>query len=255
MEDERWPGDCLFFIAEGDFRFTQADCIDPEEWLQVAHDGAVRDVGASSSSGASRPQGVWTDTDAPSHGDGPKEGDESEEDIPSQANRESYFGWQRGTARPSSAQVVSPELEHMVRTQTVASRLGFGDFIWWSWAGSNKRPSFPSHGTTLVSLNRWAANKLGQALEDATPEHFDVWWRNFLIEHEADTSLDEESRIHCSYCQPSVGNFATHLSHCEPSIGERESQWHKSWSMQGFGPGSQRQALPLLAKGPSGASL
>ena len=36
MSDTRHAPDTFFFIFESDFRFYAEDCLDPEEWLEVA---------------------------------------------------------------------------------------------------------------------------------------------------------------------------------------------------------------------------
>ena len=51
MADKRHAEDTYFIVAEADHRFYKADCIPPEEWLEVAlgkHHGHEESVAAAS---------------------------------------------------------------------------------------------------------------------------------------------------------------------------------------------------------------
>ena len=245
MIDGRHPEDQLFFVAEQDFRFYKEDCVGHFDWIQKLFDleeadaveledvqahpafqgtGSAEDAepfARSSASSEDQNRGRRRDR---------TEFEKKQEDLPS------FRRWQPGTRCRMKEGHVSQELSDLVRIVTTAHRQGFGNLVWLSWCGTYKRRATPSHGSTLLALNRFAAHRLLDKIMDSKPMHFDVWLRDVLIHDNMADSLN----IGASYVWPSIGSYDEHLSGCDPKNagkdGIRSSDWEASWTQAGVRP-------------------
>ena len=201
--------DTLFIIAEEDFRFREADDVEPQD---VAEEVPTSSSAAAASSSA--PPRVATRPNFTLHADEPR--------LPAREAFELRAG------RPKSSIVgFRQDLLDLVRLGTHAAREDVGDFIWLSWCGAKKRRrSRPAHGSTLLMLTKDFADTLAPAMETWRPAHFDILLRDWL-EEEAQAALT------ACYVYPAVGSYAVHESGCQPGLGVRTAEWGEPWVQEG----------------------
>ena len=245
MRDKRHPEDQLFFIAEGDFRFYEEDCVGEFDWIQKLVETDQEDPlrihgdeqthpafqGTSSTEAAAESfarssaepfarKGVRRDRSA----------FEQTQEMPT------FEGWQPGTRCRVREGHVSEELSDLVRIVTTASRACLGELVWLSWCGRQFRKLHPSHGTTLVSLTRRGAEQLQPLIDAAKPQHFDVWLRDTLLHG----GWADPMKLGASFVVPSIGSYDEHLSGCDPNNagegGIRKSTWKEPWTQPGVRP-------------------
>ena len=247
MQDKRHPEDQLFFIAEGDFRFYEEDCVGGFDWIQKLLDLEKEDPlrlddayvqkhpafqGTSSTEAAEPFARSWHSSGG--HSQGLRRRRSAFEQT--QHEQPSVEGWQPGTRCRMREGHVSQELNDLVRIVTTAARVGHGNLVWLSWCGRNTRKLHPSHGATLIAISRRGAELLQPLIDRGTPDHFDVWLRNVLL-HE---NWADVLGIGASFVVPSVGSYDQHLSGCDPTGagegGVRVSTWKEPWTQPGVRP-------------------
>ena len=96
------------------------------------------------------------------------------------------LGFYRRRRKPDAEEmnIVSQELEDLVKICTYASRQHAGGLVWLSWCGlsekSKGRKTVPCHGSTLVAVTSWFARKLLENFDMLEFCHFDIALRNLL---------------------------------------------------------------------------
>lgn len=113
----------------------------------------------------------------------------------------------------------------LVKLGIIASRRGVGDFVWYSWC-SGRRAQHPGHGSTLVGLSVNAARRLRSLMTTMPVEHFDLELLRALCS-------PDNAGLKASYVWPSIGHFATHLSGCEGTNFLRKNEWKNKNIQQG----------------------
>ena len=262
MTDERHANDTLFLVAESDFRFHREHCVSGKNWLAQVdefveehlkrpstveawgllnpavppEEGVISpttdDEGGGGTAPISEPDWGGTEPDAPA-GDSEAEPDarSAKRKEGAEKDKVSFWGFTRGRRYEGREAYVCEELQDLVRIATVAHRKGKGDVVWYSWVGSKKKKTEPSHGSTLVGVSKDGARFLLEAIRKAPQAmHFDIWLR--------DRCFQETEGLQASYVLPSIGNFDEHISGCDPTNtgmadGTRPSQWNDYWCMDG----------------------
>ena len=226
MTDQRHAEDTFFIVAEADHRFYKADCIPPEEWLQVAgqehygHDESVAAAALAKEASEAEPSAgsssSWkTDT---------KRKREQSHAEPSAGQQRKYGAWEAGhkhmLPRQAVDELVTDELRGLVAMANLAARQGCGDFIWYSWnpckqEGRRRQPGF---GAQLVGVTRTGARIFAEEMHKQRPAHFDAFIFELGMHRMQDNSC---------YVYPAVGNFDSHESGTTP--GTRESLFDNHW--------------------------
>ena len=166
------------------------------------------------------------------------------------------LGFYRRRRKPDAEEMkqVSEELEDLVKICTYASRQHAGGLVWLSWCGlsekSKGRKTVPCHGSTLVAVTSWFAQKLLENFDILEFCHFDIALRNLLQSPPGDWFW-----CRASFVYPSIGHYCEHLSGCEEGLGWRQSEWTRSWVQDGtrrnpFDPTSRHRTLHKFS--PSG---
>ena len=246
--DPRHSGDTFFFICEEDFRLTKndSDAMPAQMVTEAAriyreHRQEVR---------AQRQELGWPL---------PDELETSDEDIfinprevfwmresrgPSPADAQYTFAdrtemadeWTNSfgnffTKRISAGvgECVPEALQDLVKISIAAAREEVGDFIWYSWEGSNRRGgrTRPMHGASMIGITAEGARKLLDLMESgALPKgHADLVLREYMETH--------GKEFGACFLYPSVGHFQSHISGCEAGLGWRQNDWKKGWIMEG----------------------
>ena len=161
MTDQRHAEDTFFIVAEADHRFYKADCIPPEEWLQVAgkehygHDESVAAAALAEEASKAEPSAGsssrWnTNT---------KRKREQSHAEPSAGQQRKYGAWEAGhkhmLPRQAVDELVTDELRGLVAMANLAARRGCGDFIWYSWNPSSQK----GKSGRLHSVPSWSASR------------------------------------------------------------------------------------------------
>ena len=239
--DPRHPGDTLFLICEEDFRLTQKDadampCTQLAEARRIVQEAeGVEQVdmteGSSSSADDIRVSSMEIFNLRESMGKAEPDA-EYEFGLGSKTTKE----WQQSfgqffTRQSASAPAahVPQALEDLVKIAICAHRNDVGDFIWYSWEGSNKRgcKSRPMHAATMIGVSSNGARKLLSLMASGKlPKgHADLVLREYM-EHNS-------REFKACYLYPSVGHYQSHVSGCEQGLGWRQNDWKKSWIMEG----------------------
>ena len=120
-------------------------------------------------------------------------------------------------------------LQDLVKISIAAAREEVGDFIWYSWEGSNRRGgrTRPMHGASMIGITAEGARKLLRLMESgALPKgHADLVLREYMETH--------GKEFGACFLYPSVGHFQSHISGCEAGLGWRQNDWKKGWIMEG----------------------
>ena len=239
--DPRHPGDSFFIICEEDFRLTKRDseampCTQLAEARRIVQEADVdevfdpyviydimdEDVFVSSDeifnlrekAGKADPNAQYTFADGTGMS---KEWSKS-------------FGqfFTKHTA-PGPARHVPEALADLVKIAICADRNGVGDFIWYSWEGSNKRGSRsrPMHGATMIGISVEGARKLLSLMSSGrlAKGHADLVLRNYMEQH--------GKEFKACYCYPSVGHYQSHISGCAKGLGWRQNHWDRTWIQEG----------------------
>ena len=238
--DPRHPGDTFFFICEEDFRLTQRDSeAMPSTQLAeakriVRETESVENVDAVETS----PSGddIFVD---------PVEIFNLRERAgKAEANAKYTFAdgseiseeWQQSfgkffTKKSGSGGIghVPQALEDLVKISIMAERNEVGDFIWYSWEGSNKKGSRsrPMHAATMIGVSATGARKLLSLMASGKLPmgHADLVLREYMEHH--------GKEFNACYLWPAVGHYQSHISGCEQGLGWRQNDWKKSWIMEG----------------------
>ena len=241
MTGGRHAPDTLFLVAEGDFRFQRDHCVSSRDWLAEVdefveehlktsttvdargmlnpavppEEGVISpttdDEGGGGTAPAEEPDWGAAEPDARAE-DAEAEPDarQEKEQEPQQKERLPFWGFTQGRRYEGREAYICPELQDLVRVATVAHRKGKGDVIWYSWVGSRKKKTVPSHGSTLLGVSKDGAFKLLKAIKkEKKPRHFDIWLR--------DACVNQTGSLQASYVLPSTGNFDEHISGCDPT--------------------------------------
>ena len=238
MRDSRHPEDQLFFVAEGDFRFYEEDCVGSFDWIQklleideqesLHFDEDIWTHPAFQGTSRAKAESFTRSRDT-SAGPGSGVGG-------GRQGQPSFAGCPPGTRRRMREGHVSQELCDLVRIVTTASRNGLGNLVWLSWSGRERRKLHPCHGSSLIAITKFGAEFLQSLMNRYKAVRFDIWLRNVLLkDHSADLQA-----MGASFVVPSVGSFDHHLSGCDPTNagegGVRASTWRALWTQAGVRP-------------------
>jgi len=233
--------DTLFLFFESDVRFWKEDCIAPELWLRLAVQSCreplasitgvdvkeeVEEEGEPASSSTARASRLAGPDTLPQPQLRP-DADSQGRFISMEAI---WKPWQEGY------QTVSTELVELVQCATRASRLAHGDLIWFGYncgdekqKGPNDKIAFGSQG---IMFTMRAAKRLHTRMQGVTPQHFDLWLKEVLLEQSTQPSLSPAT-IRACYVVPPLGGFQTHNTGCRGDFGVRTGLWDEPWSSPG----------------------
>ena len=238
--DARHPGDTFFFICEEDFRLTQRDsqampCTQLAEAKRIVQEqGSVEQVDGSDCSPTTddmlvSPMEIFNLREAKGKAELDATYTFSDGSDISKEWQKSFGQFFTRQAAPGATGHVPEALEDLVKISICADRHDVGDFIWFSWEGSNKKGcrSRPMHAATMIGVSAAGARKLLSLISSGKlpPGHADLVLREYMEHH--------GKEFGACYLWPSVGHYQSHVSGCEQGLGWRENNWKKSWIMEG----------------------
>jgi hypothetical protein len=242
MLDDRWEPDCLFFVFEEDFRFSEykykldASSARASDQRPASSSAAEPAAGGSSGSAAPRPA--------------------AEPAASSSSDRRSAVPFTRGQQSrlegktfalpskplPEDFRGMSVFLQDLVAMCTAAHRQRHGSLVWLSWqpCGPGQKPRSVyrvSSGSTAIAISRFGAAEMLKAFTHAVelkkPGHIDLLLKKWLSKNPAFGS---------SYIWPPVGGYTAHVSGCshEHLSSVRPDVFKEPW----FCPGTRREHDP-----------
>jgi len=253
--------DTLFIFFESDFRFWESDCISPELWLRLAIRSA-REPLASLTGGLVKEEDVTEEeeeVDEPASSSGARASRLAGPDtlprpqLRPDADSQGRFRGMNAIWKPFAEgyETVTTELVELVQCATRASRLEHGNLIWFAYNCSDEGQKAPhdkiQFGSQGIMFTRHAAKRLGSKMQGVTPQHFDLWLKEVLLEQSTLPSLSPAENIRASYVVPPLGGFQSHHSGCRGDFGERRGLWAEPWSTPG-GMRDHRVSHRWLAK-------
>ena len=267
MTDERHASDTLFLVAENNFRIMKEHCVSGRNWLLEVDEFVEKHLrrpdivdawGREGPAYAPEDKPVTPTTQDetgvaiaqvepvahPEVKQEVKEEVKEEPDSPPPCTGEqrekgkgmmesiSFWSFSQGQKYLGREPYISEELNDLVRIATVAQRKGKGDLIWYSWEGSSKSKTMPSHGSSLVGVSKEGAFKLLDAIQKTrNADRFDIWLRQLCCE--------QRQGLQASYVLPSIGSYDKHISGCDPVVPGvediwRPSNWNDYWCAEGI---------------------
>ena len=151
MLDDRFSPDSVWIVAEQDFRFYEEDQVSSIDWMsEVAGSAGPEEPGSEEQGGES------SATAEPQAG--------VAEDV---VGGPQYHVWRAPHRRQERdlSLAASEELQDLLSLMTAASRLQRGDIVWFSWVGTSKKTSSPSHGSTLLGVTKRGALAMQEAMQ------------------------------------------------------------------------------------------
>ena len=120
---------------------------------------------------------------------------------------------------PGTTGHVLQALEDLIKISISADRHNVGDFIWYSWEGSNKTgcSSRPMHAATMIGVSAEGARRLLSLMASGKlPKgHADMVLREYMEHHGKD--------FKACYLYRAVGHYQSHVSGCEQNLGWRQN--------------------------------
>ena len=233
--------DTLFLFFESDFRFWKEDCIAPELWLRLAVQSCREPL--ASITGVDVKEGEEEEGEPASSSTARASRLAGPDTLPQpqprpDADSQGRFISMEAIWKPwqDGYQTVSTELVELVQCATRASRLAHGDLIWFGYncgdekqKGPNDKIAFGSQG---IMFTMRAAKRLNRRMQGVTPQHFDLWLKEVLLEQSTEPSLSRAT-IRACYVVPPLGGFQTHNTGCRGDFGVRTGLWDEPWSSPG----------------------
>ena len=233
MADCRHTPDTLFFVAEEDFRLTREHAAVTPEKMASALAPKAQGFQEIPGEATITAEELYRRRVAMVPLQGESAAGATCESVAPDAETSAVLGLYRRRKKPSSAQLqnMSPALEDMVKICTYAGRQQAGGLVWLSWCGGSgkkSRKSAPCHGSTLLAVTSWFANKLLEDFDKLDFCHFDIALRNLLQNPPATWHWCQASFVY-----PSIGHYCEHVSGCQEGLGWRSSEWDRPWCQGG----------------------